>query len=98
MASAFRQYRGVSVAASSASGVPSMSIRKFSGIDSTFEFAERQRHPHDVFIALAHADDAAAAELQPGRADRLQRVDAIVVSVRRADLLVELGGWCSGCD
>ena len=39
---------------------------------------------------LAHADDAAAAHLDAGRADTLQRVEPILVAARRDHLAVEL--------
>ena len=42
-------------------------------------------------MALAHADDAAAADRDAGLAHVRERLEAIVVGARRDDLAVELG-------
>ena len=52
---------------------------------------ERLQQAGALLARLAHADDAAAAGLQPGAAHVRQRVEAVLVLARVDDLAVELG-------
>ena len=50
---------------------------------------KRLRHLHDVLVALAHAEERAAARRQPRVLHHAHRLDAVRVRVRLADLAVE---------
>ena len=50
---------------------------------------ERVQQLHAIELRLAHAEDAAAADVEPRVAHRLQRVEAVLVGARRDDLAVE---------
>ena len=52
---------------------------------------ERVQHADAVGARLAHADDAAAADLDAGRAHALERLEPVRIGARADDLLVELG-------
>ena len=54
------------------------------------QIRERAQELRPVLGRLAHADDAAAAHLEPGRAHRLQRVEPVLIGARGDDLAVEL--------
>ena len=54
-------------------------------------FASCAIEPRALRARLAHADDASAADADAGRADALERVEAILVAARRDHLAVELG-------
>ena len=70
MANTLRQYVGVRLPVFF-SGVPSIEIRKFSGNGLRLDLAERHRHLHDVFVRLAHSDNAATADFHSRVAHRL---------------------------
>ena len=52
---------------------------------------ERREHRGAIARGFAHADDAAAADVQSRVAHRGQRVETILVGARGDDLAVELG-------
>ena len=56
------------------------------------ERRERVQEGDAVRRGLAHAEDAAAADVDAGVADRGQRVEAVLVGARRDDLAVERFG------
>ena len=73
-----------------ASGVPSIGLRKLSGIDSTPSSRSANAISTTSCVALAHADDAAASTAaMPRVAHVAQRLDAVLIGVRRADLRIE---------
>ena len=81
-----------STGAAPASGVPgtrtSWLIGTLSGCCG--QVRERREHRGAVARGLAHADDAATADLEAGVAHRGQRVETILVGARGDDLAVEL--------
>ena len=55
------------------------------------EVGELRDQPGALRARLAHADDAAAADVHAGVAHALERVEAVLVVARGDDLAVELG-------
>jgi hypothetical protein len=53
------------------------------------ELAQREREVDHVVVALAHTDDATGAGLHSGARDVRDSFNAVVVGVRRHDLVVE---------
>ena len=76
-----------------ASGVPSTCTRLLIGTDSGYgsRLASCATSAGALRAALAHADDAAAADLDAGVAHVGQRVEAVLVGARADDAAVELG-------
>ena len=75
------------------SGVPSTCTRLLIGTDSGYgsRFASCAISPARCARDLAHADDAAAADVHAGVAHALERVEPVLVVARGDDLAVELG-------
>src|SRR5262245_8745306 len=55
------------------------------------QIGERSEHADAVLPRFAHADDAAAADMNAGIAHMAERIEPLLVRTRRDDLVVELG-------
>ena len=75
------------------SGVPGMGLRRLMGMDWYFQLAQCEGEFDALLHALAHADDAAAANVHACVAGCLQGAQLVFLRVRAAQL-GEVGGGC----
>ena len=75
------------------SGVPSTGTKRIDrhAFGMRIESSQYLQHGGAVRDGFAHADDAAAAHLEPGRADGPQGREPVLISACRHDVWVEFG-------